>query len=227
MAFISAISLRSSLNNRTSPLRNVTRRQVPNLFGTRMIATEPVLEEATKTELSDRAITLISYIRGHKSVFQPGRGFTAASTTLFKKNDTARQFTSMEELVTNDYTLPGGQIAAIMVDQKDDLLLTAMDAAESVMPSAKTDETIIDILHYDISALLRAISYGAACQSLDFLHENNVNMMKALHDEAGIPSIVVPTAINAVKDVVLEQVSDRIVAETTAVCFDVVSQVFV
>lgn len=226
MAFVPALSVNASFRYRCTPLKNVNRCRPDNRAVTRMIAAEPIVETSTKTELSDHALTLNSYIRGHKFVFQPGDGFSATTSNLFKKNDTARVFTPLDELETNDLHLPGRAVAAVMVSQKDALIDLALSAAEDHLPTARSDETMSDILSYNIDTLLRAISYGAACQSSDFLHLNNVGIMKLLHEDVSISHATISAALSAVKKYVLAHVSevadDASVVESTAECFDIV-----
>lgn len=226
MAFVTSFSLSSIGRSHRVSFGNVTSRRPHHRAATRMIATEPMTDVSTKTELSDQALVLISYIRGHKTVFQPGEGFISTTTTLFKKNDTAHTFTPLDELETNKHVLPGGEVAAFMVSQKDDLMSTALQAAERIK-SISSDDVLLDIFQYDMFALLRVISYAVASGSMDFLHENNVNIMKLLHEDVGIPPSVVPSALNAVKDFVLANISDSTVAKSTATCFDIVHEAFV
>lgn len=226
MAFVTSLSLSSVARSRHSMLGNITSRRPHNRAATRMIATEPMTDVPLKTELSDNALVLMSYIRGHKSIFRPGKGFTSTTTTLFKKNDTARLFTPMDELETNKAVLPGGEVAGFMVSRKDDLMSTALQAAESVSSSISSDDVLLDIFKYDMTALLRAISYGVATGSSEFLHENNITIMKLLHDDVGISELVIPSALNAVKDFIVANVSDPSVAKSTVNCFEIVCKAF-
>lgn len=201
---------------------------------TRMVAAQPKdAAGTTKTKtastdttavLSDQAIVLMSYLRGHKSVFLPGNGFKGSTAALFKKNDTARAFTPEDQLETNARLLPGGTVAGIMVRTSDTLISQAVQTTLSAWSNGSADESeqdvIADVLKYNYEALFRAVSYGAACQAVDYLHPDNIAMMKMLHEEVGIPAVAVAAGIDAVRDAVVEQVDDDAVHESTVQCFD-------
>lgn len=181
----------------------------------------------TAAVLSDQAIVLMSYLRGHKSVFLPGTGFKGSTAALFKKNDTAREFTPEDQLETNASLLPGAAVAGIMVRTSDTLISQAVETTMSVWTSTKNgsaDESeqdiVADVLKYNYEALFRAVSYGAACQAVDYLHPDNIAMMKMLHEEVGIPATAVAAGIDAVRDTVVEQVDDDAVRESTVQCFN-------
>lgn len=188
-----------------------------------MVAAEPVADTAKTTELSSHAIMLISFLRGHKSVFQPGEGFSATTSLLFKKNDTARLFTPQNELDINTVHLPGVSVASVMVAKQKEYVNLAVTTADAHMGTAESDSTISDILRYNFTALLRAISYGAACQLTDFVHMNNIGMMRMLHEDMGVAHATVAAALNAVKDEVLAVVADDAdVVKSTSICFDII-----
>lgn len=184
-----------------------------------MIATEQP-STANATELSVRAIELMSYVRGHKSIFRPGEGFTSVSATLFRKNDTGRSFTPLDELATNASMLPAGDVAAYMVVNSDALIDTAFDAAVAVMPAIADDATLTDILRHDLTALLRTISYGAAAGTVDFIHDNNIGMMAMLHKEVDIADNVFPTALHSARDSVAAALSDPTMIDAAVTSFD-------
>lgn len=193
----------------------------------RMIATESVSESVastttTKTVLSDRAVQLLAYIRGHKSIFSPGEGFMATHLALFRKNDTGRSFTPLDELATNAHMLPGGSVAAMMLVQQDDLIAKGIEIAKTLVPNLAADDVLTEILEYDIRTILRTISYGAACHSVNFIHENNMGMMKMLHQEIGIPDGTVTKVLSSLKDIVVSQISDDVLVAPTSDCFDAV-----
>lgn len=216
-----------------SRISHVARRR----HNTRMVAAQPK-DTAGKTKtntaspdttavLSDQAIVLLSYLRGHKSVFLPGNGFKGSTAALCKKNDTAREFTPEDQLETNASLLPGVAVAGIMVRTSDELILQAVQTTLSAWGSTKKgspdeseQDVIADVLKYNYEALFRAVSYGAACQAVDYLHPDNIAMMKMLHEEMGVPSTAVAAGIDAVRDAVVEQVDDDAVSESTAQCFD-------
>lgn len=184
-----------------------------------MIATE---HQQTATELSIKARELLSYVRGHKSIFRPGQGFNSTQVTLFRKNDTGRCFTPLDELATNARMLPGGSVAAFMVVQEDQLVETAVNAAYAVADNIKSDDTLTEIISFDLRYLLRVISYGAATKSTNFIYENNLGMMKMLHREVGLPSVADVAGLKAAKDAVIAQITDSSLVDSTAACFDVV-----
>lgn len=228
MAFVPVFSLRSNAlgTPRNSLCRVPLRRRAAHASVPRMVATEPVTEPATSEDtLSERAMELMSYIRGHKSIFRPGIGFSSVAGTLSRKNDTVRMFTPPDELQTNAKELPGVSVALLLHDQADALTDAAQQAAKEVHPCVSSDDIVTDIFRYDVNAILRAISYGAAVQTNDFLHDNNAAMMTALHDEVGIPSQAMLAALNAVKDIVLPQVDDNL-RDSTASCFQTACNIF-
>lgn len=227
MAFIPAVTLGSVTSNTrrntfcpAPPRHHYARRSVM-----RMVATEPVTEEVTTTSLSERAMELMSYVRGHKSIFQAGKGFYSVPGTLFRKNDTARLFTPVDELHTNASELPGMPVALFMVENSDALVDTAFEAAQQVYPSLGSDDDIVDILRYDVLTILRTVSYGAAVKSNDFLQGNNAAMLRLLHEEVGIPREAMTAALNAAKDMVINGV-DAELRDSTASCFRVVLDIF-
>lgn len=221
MAFVTPTPLaqaRRTTFSRTSSRRpGVTRsirRPTP-----RMIATEP---QKTSTELSVRALELLSYVRGHKSIFNPGVGFNSTQATLCRKNDTAYAFTPLEELATNAYMLPGGSVAAFMVVQEEELVDVATKAAFKTAKTIQNDEKLSEIVSYDFRSIIRVVSYGSACKSVDFIHANNLGMMKMLHKEVGIPAEADVTGLEAAKEAVLAQITDSTLVDSTAACFDTV-----
>lgn len=183
-----------------------------------MIAAEP----KAPTKLSKRATELLSYLGAHKSIFRPGTGFNSGTATFFRKNDTGRSFAPLDELATNAHLLPGGPVAASMLVQIDDLIETCYQSALSNFPALEADQVLKDIFQNDVRSLLRIVSYGAACQTTDFIHENNLGMLKLLHEELGFPTGLVADAVRVAKDEVLNQVNDASLVENTAECFDVV-----
>lgn len=204
--------------SRTPPPRPLHAPPLPRA-APRMIAAEP----ATATELSLHAIQLQSYVRGHKSIFRPGRGFNSTTITLFRKNDTGRSYTPLEELSTNAAMLPGGAVAAQMLMKHDELLRVALAAAVETAPEISRDDTLQDVFNHDVTFMLRVISYGAACQASDFIHENNMGLMKLLHAEVGIPHSAISNAILAVKKEILQTINEQHLILSTAECFDVVA----
>lgn len=182
-----------------------------------MIATEPT----TSTEISSTAKYLLSYLRGHKSIFRAGDGFNSTQATLFRKSDTSRLFTPLEELATNAHVLPGGSVAALFIVKEEDTVQQAVDAAKTRL-GAQFSDVVLRVLEFDLRYMLRVISYAVACQSVDFMHHNNWGIMKMLHAEVGIsPEADVAGLIKA-KEVVLAQITEPHLVEPTAACFDVV-----
>lgn len=221
MAFITPTPVALSRQNALSTSKRVSfpaARHAPRPALLRMVATEPA---TTTTTLSLKARELLSYVRGHKSIFHPGDGFTATHCALFRKNDTGRCFTPLVELATNAHMLPAGSVAAMMVVQEDSLVETAVEAVFEKYPMLRDDETLLEIVSFDLRYLLRVISYGAACQSTDFIHTNNIGMMKMLHEEVGFPVNADQIGLNAARKAVLSQ-SDSAFLDTTTACFDVV-----
>eukprot|EP00177_Eucheuma_denticulatum_P003857 GFKZ01006982.1.p2 GENE.GFKZ01006982.1~~GFKZ01006982.1.p2 ORF type:complete len:225 (+),score=41.80 GFKZ01006982.1:255-929(+) len=208
------------------------RRSLPSSRSTRsprMIATEPTTTPSTKatppstaTDLSTVATTLLSYVRGHKSIFRPGRGFNSTHATLFRKNDTGRLLTPLDELATNAHVLPGGSVAAVMLVQEEDIVTKALAAMGGEIGGLETGSVVSEILEFDLRYMLRVISYGIASGSEDFLHENNWGMMKMLHREVGIAVAVDVKGLRVARDVVVSHVSDQALADLTTRCFDVV-----
>lgn len=227
MAFVPALSLGlSTLGTRHNSLcRASQRRRAVRAHVPQMVATEPVTEASTSETLSERAMELMSYVRGHKSIFRPGVGFSSVSGTLCRKNDTARLLTPPDELETNAKELPGVSVARVIYDQADSLVNAAQNAAEDVYPLLASDEFLADIVRHDVSAVLRAISFGVAVQSKDFLHDNNSALMKALHDEVDIPGDAMVAALNTVRDTVLSQINNDL-RDVTASCFQAACDIF-
>lgn len=220
MAFVCINALPTK---KTQWVRPATTTSRPVATQPRMVAVEPT---KTGTVLSQHAQDLMSYVRGHKSIFRAGEDFDSTQVTLFRKNDTGRSFTPLDELATNAHVLPGGSVAAMLLVQKDEFTKIALSAIEKQSPHIMDDDTLYGILEYDLIVLLRTISYGAACQVTDFIHDNNMGVMKMLHDEAGIPKDSIPTAIIAVKEAVLSQIAEADLIDSTGQCFDVVHDFF-
>lgn len=227
MAFVPAlpVSLNTLGTRHNSLCRVLLRRRSIRAIVPRMVATEPVTEASTSETLSDRAMELISYIRGHKSIFRPGIGFSSVSGTLCRKNDTARLFTPPDELKTNAKELPGVSVALLIHDQAESLIEAALNAAENVYPPSTSDQLIADIVHHDLTTVLRAVSFGIAVRSEDFLHDNNAAMMKALHDEVGFPGQAMVAALNTIRDIILSQTGNDL-HDITASCFQAACDVF-
>lgn len=118
--------------------------------------------------------------------------------------------------------LPGGSVAAFMLVQEDQLVDTAMNAAYAAADNVKSDDTLTEMLSFDLRYLLRVISYGAATKSTNFIHDNNLGMMKMLHDQVGLSAVADVAGLNAAKDAVIAQITDNSLVESTAACFDVV-----
>lgn len=117
--------------------------------------------------------------------------------------------------------LPAGAVAALMVVQEDQLVDTAVDAVFEKFPLIREDETLVEILSFDLRYLLRVVSYGAACQATDFIHESNMGLVNMLHKEVGFPEGADKIGIAAAKEAVLSQ-TDSAFLESTTACFDVI-----
>lgn len=139
---------------------------------------------------------------------------------LCMKNDTARLFTPQDQLDTNRPYLPGHSVAGVIVANADALIDAGVDAAATRCDLVAQHDVINDIVQYNVSAALRAVSYGAAAQSTHFMHLNNVGMMRDLHEDIGLPADAVAIAMDTMRDLVVADVDDEQLKKGTADCFD-------
>lgn len=102
-----------------------------------------------------------------------------------------------------------------------DIVRQASDAAKQ-RAGVKLPDVVMEVLEFDMRYMLRVISYGVACQSTDFIHRNNWGIMKMLHEEVGISTYADVAGLKKAKEVVLAQITEPNLVETTAACFDVV-----
>ena len=172
-------------------------------------------------ELSRHARDLRGYIRAHKSIFSPGAGFLATTITLTRKNDTGRMLIPAVELETNAHVLPGRGGAEYILENNDALVEKAVNTVLAAIPDV-SDE-VAEIVRYDLGYVLRVTSYAVAVQSTDFLHDNNLAIMRELHAEAKIPVSVFCEALIAMGEEVASTLSDEAIAATTRDCFKVIS----
>lgn len=170
---------------------------------------------ATAPELSDKAKGLMAYVRGHKSIFRPGTGFNSITATLFRKNDTGRMLTPLEELATNAHVLPGGSVAAMILVQESEIIKRSAD--EMI---ADIGEEHREMVEYDVGYMLRVISYGIASGSSDFVHDNNWGMLKMLHREVGIDGSVDVKGVEKMRETVLGEVKEEGIIGIVNACFD-------
>lgn len=118
--------------------------------------------------------------------------------------------------------LPAGEVAAAMLVNVEDLLAIAEKTGIRIWQQLEHDKLLNEIYVYDINYILRVISYGIATQSSDFIHSNNMGIMKLMHEEIGFPTGLISSALLDVKKAVLEDVNNASVVPKTAECFDVV-----
>lgn len=226
MAFVPVVSLPSFTGFR-APRTLPSSRLSSSLSPMRMIATEPSAPAVTVpavTPLTPRAVELLSYIRGHKSIFRPGVGFNSTTITLFRKSDTGRLFTPPDELSTNAHVLPAVDVAAFIHDNNQEIVESGVAAVVAIMPEVDTDDRLRDILHHNFKTILRAVSYAAAVQVFDFVHENNIGMMRMLHEELGVSSNTIATAVEAMRDIILTSVTDADLVKSTTTCFEIICE---
>lgn len=148
-------------------------------------------------ELSYRASQLLSYVRAHKSIFSPGLGFTASHLALFRKNDTARCMVPAEELECNAALLPGVSVASAMADVSE----TAFEDARKAVAAAQADmgEKVTAIIEHDLKYFARVVSYAVACGSDDFIHQNNMGMVRELYAEIGLETKAVLAGVESLR----------------------------
>lgn len=184
-----------------------------------MVATE---QTERKYVVTTRAVELISYIRGHKSLFNPGQGFSSVQAALFRKNDTARIFVPEEEIVTNAQHLPGKHVLEIVLEDSDTIAEKGLQALCDILPNVKDSEEVAAILKFDLLYVLRVVSYGASVKSTDFVHDNNIGIMNMVHEELEVAGAPVIAAVEAMRDYVVSRMSDNELIASTIACFDVV-----
>lgn len=143
---------------------------------TRMVAAEATLS------MTPEAVTLLSFLRAHKSLFSPGVGYNATSSALMRKNDTGKSAVPAEELDTNAYFLPGKPVGEALLAHWDEVLEAGRASLSASLPGVSPDSDVGKVLYYDVLMLLRIISYGVLVQNVNFLHENNMAMLVALYD---------------------------------------------
>ncbi|KAI0566484.1 Phycobilisome protein [Gracilaria domingensis] len=213
MAFIPLTALpRSAATNSFAAKTSLPRRRPAHVSRT---APSMVLTEKAKTAaLTPRAKQLQSYIQCHKSLFRAGEDFSATAATLFRKNDTARVLTPLDELATNANMLPGGPVAATILVHIEEIENKISEAA------AQLDEVVQSVFQRNVRLLVRVVSYGIAAGSADYMHENNVGIMRLLNQELGIESTFVESTLLAVRDLILERHTESSLIELTTECFD-------
>lgn len=143
---------------------------------TRMVAAEATLS------MTPEAVTLLSFLRAHKSLFSPGVGYNATSSALMRKNDTGKSAVPTEELDTNAFFLPGKPVGEALLVHWDEVVEAGRASLSASLPGVSPDSDVGKVLYYDVLMLLRVISYGVLVQNVNFLHENNMAMLVALYD---------------------------------------------
>lgn len=143
---------------------------------TRMVAAEATLS------MTPNAVTLLSFLRAHKSLFSPGVGYNATSSALMRKNDTGKSAVPAAELDTNAYFLPGKPVGEALLAHWDEVVEAGRASLAASLPGVSPDSDVGKVLYYDVVMLLRIISYGVLVQNVNFLHENNMAMLVALYD---------------------------------------------
>lgn len=143
---------------------------------TRMVAAEATLS------MTPDAVTLLSFLRAHKSLFSPGVGYNATSSALMRKNDTGKSAVPAEELDTNADFLPGKAVGEALLTHWDEVVEAGRASLAASLPGVAPDSDEGKVLYYDVVMLLRIISYGVLVQNVNFLHENNMAMLVALYD---------------------------------------------
>lgn len=186
-------------------------------LSTRMVAAEATLS------MTPEAVTLLSFLRAHKSLFSPGVGYNATSSALMRKNDTGKSAVPAEELDTNAYFLPGKPVGEALLAHWDEVLEAGRASLSASLPGVSPDSDVGKVLYYDVLMLLRIISYGVLVQNVNFLHENNMAMLVALYDEMSVPPSVMPTVVRAMKDATIKLIDADLVDGTSA-CFEEVAQ---
>jgi Phycobilisome protein len=186
----------------------------------------PYMVAATSTgaALSDRAAELLSWVRAHKSIFSPGTGFTATHLALFRKNDTARCMVPAIELDCNAEMLPGVAVARAMLERADEIFEAAKAVVLKEMPALESEEAVAKIMYHDLRYFLRVTSYGIACGSPNFIHVNNLGIVKQLYAEIGLTDSTVQAGIASLKASVLADASSAEEMENVARCFDSLSE---
>jgi Phycobilisome protein len=192
----------------------------PSRSPLRMVAAP---QAETGTVLSPEAIKLLSWVRAHKSIFSPGVGFTATHLALYRKNDTGRCMVPEIELDTNAHMLPGVDIARKMYIERVEVVDKAIADVSAAVPGLADDTAIAKIFFHDIAYFYRVLSYAIAVTSVDYIHANNLGMVKALYADIGLSGKAVTTAIASLRASTLAFTSDPTLSESTAACFDVLS----
>lgn len=211
---------RALLGARRAGCRLPSRRVVaagPARLSTRMVAAEATLS------MTPNAVTLLSFLRAHKSLFSPGVGYNATSSALMRKNDTGKSAVPAAELDTNAYFLPGKPVGEALLAHWDEVVEAGRASLAASLPGVSPDSDVGKVLYYDVVMLLRIISYGVLVQNVNFLHENNMAMLVALYDEMSVPSSVMPTVVRAMKDATIKLIDADLVDGTSA-CFEEVAQ---
>lgn len=173
--------------------------------------------------MTPNAVTLLSFLRAHKSLFSPGVGYNATSSALMRKNDTGKSAVPAAELDTNAYFLPGKPVGEALLAHWDEVVEAGRASLAASLPGVSPDSDVGKVLYYDVVMLLRIISYGVLVQNVNFLHENNMAMLVALYDEMSVPSSVMPTVVRAMKDATIKLIDADLVDGTSA-CFEEVAQ---
>lgn len=174
--------------------------------------------------LTTRARDLISYVRGHKSIFDPGEGFASTQITLTRKNDTGRSCIPADEIETNAHVLPGADVAHFVQANSERLLNDAVAAAYRVQPALEHDPSLADIVTNDLGIIIRVVSYAIAVASPNFIHPNNIGIMAALHDEVGFSTDARNAALTTLSDAIAPQAADPAVAQNARACFQQITE---
>lgn len=205
-----------------TPSLPLSRRALPSR---RAISRRPPAMVATAAEtdaaLSDRALQLLSYVRAHKSIFLPGTGFTATTLALFRKNDTARCMVPADELDCNASLLPGVAVARGMLENAEESFEAAKAAALGASPELGKDseKVVSDIFWHDLKYFARVLSYGIACGSPNYIHANNLGMVKQLYGEISLATGTVLIGIASLKQSTLKYATNAEEEKIVNDCF--------
>lgn len=173
-----------------------------------------------RVELTAKAQELLGYLRCHKSIFLPGVGFNSTTISLMRKNDTGKCVVPLDEIETNRSHLPGASAIEVVVKKEQEIVEMGWNAAKKA--GIKGGEPVEKIVKYDMTTFLRVISYAVGAQCTNYVHENNLLMVKMLYSELGVPSTNVAKGIEAMKKAVIADTKDQSVSGSTSDVFDVV-----
>lgn len=179
-----------------------------------VVVSSAATSAAAAIPLSEKAVDLKSYIRAHKSIFYPGKGFLAMASALTRKNDTGRCMIPSVELETNAHILPGRTAAEYLLNSREELVSAAI-AEVGADKGSQAEEIVI----YDMNYVLRVTSYAVAVGSVNFIDANNLGMMRELHKEVGINEKRFSKAIVNIGEKVAAVMDDKSVGDKTKECF--------